>query len=794
MRTTKSFKRFLSELTLGIFVLSTLNPISWLEAASSSDIIYPLKKVSKLECRFNDFEDLGSNCIQDLPILKTKDYSKYASQNGGYNDFTRLYTVLWGASYKYGWDVWNWGHIWTDIATAKWTPVYAMADGTVIKAVANDISLWNYVSIQHTIKGKTIVSNYAHLSVLNVYKGQKVSVWKKIWEVGSTWNSTWNHLHFQIDLATPFHPYYYDYNKCPYSYYKITEDWVCYNELAKNTIDPLLFLETSGAVLNQITTTTTNNNSNTSSSWTDFSIFNRTVYTGYSVSDIKEVQEIFRELNVYKGDISGDYNDIEDTIIAYQISRWIIANASEYGAGRFGPKTREVVKAEYIDYIENGVTSSNTTEEVTENNIENQKIERENLMSREEIERREVEEFLRYHNIELNFVNEGWNIQAGTTETLKLVVTDRKGKAFKWEMPWGMTFVVNTEKATVFPEKLFYFTDWKRDIRITWVSEWNTTLYVKIWEQVIKTIPLKVFKAGATIYPATSKIISASRVTLWDSGYWVVAFKDESDKYLINLKYGSTFNIKASDNNKICIKTWDIRNIKTILKADCEEDEYQNEFNFTYDDTVWGLLMFNYKATSNNLNIKVTNNYNNQVLSERKYTVSNPKGLNKTYVYTNEIMSMLWEWIVDWINQWYFLQDRWLTQRDAFTWIQNALIRLEDEVYDTETKNIIEANLTKIEKAKPYSSRTKIITREDFLNLSYEYLVFNTNNSWKVEYKDIDSETATKLAKIFDENTTWKDQFGESYFRPEAKITRWEWAFFLSKTLEKQAQTYLTLK
>jgi len=52
-------------------------------------------------------------------------------------------------------------------------------------------------------------------------------------------------LHFQIDLDTPFHPYYYDYNKCPYSYYELSENGRCQSELLKNTIDPLLFLETA---------------------------------------------------------------------------------------------------------------------------------------------------------------------------------------------------------------------------------------------------------------------------------------------------------------------------------------------------------------------------------------------------------------------------------------------------------------------------------------------------------------------------------------------------------------------
>jgi hypothetical protein len=49
--------------------------------ASSSEIIYPLKQISKLDCRYNDFDTLNSDCKQDLPILNTKDYVKYATQN-----------------------------------------------------------------------------------------------------------------------------------------------------------------------------------------------------------------------------------------------------------------------------------------------------------------------------------------------------------------------------------------------------------------------------------------------------------------------------------------------------------------------------------------------------------------------------------------------------------------------------------------------------------------------------------------------------------------------------------------
>ena len=166
-------------------------------------------------------------------------------------------------------------------------------------------------------------------------------------------------------------------------------------------------------------------------------------------------------------------------------------------------------------------------------------------------------------------------------------------------MPGWMTFVVNTEKVSVFPERLFYFTDGKRDIKVSGLQEGNTTLYVKIGNQTIKTIPLKVFTQGKTIYPSSSSILSPSKITLWDEQTWIVVFSDNSGKKLINLQYGSTFNIKASDDNQICIKQGDIKDIKKIYKSDCSDDEFQNEFNFDYSDTVGWLLIFDYKAIEN---------------------------------------------------------------------------------------------------------------------------------------------------------------------------------------------------
>jgi len=649
---TNIIKKYTTIWLLGMFLVNTLNPLSaW--ADSISDIIYPLKQISKLDCRFTDFGELSSDCKQDLPLLKTSDYTKYATQNWGYNDFTRLYTVLWGSSYTYGWDVWNGWHMWVDIATAKWTPVYAITEWTVILAKESSME-WKNISIKHIINWKTIVSDYMHLSKIEVNVWDKVSAWTKIWEVGSTWNSTWNHLHFQIDINTSSSPAYYNYVSCPYSYYKISEEWVCFNELEKITVDPLAFLETKWAILNNITTTTTKINlSNTISNTTNFSsIFDRTVYVWYSTSDIKEVQEIYKSLWYYNGAISWDYNDVLESIINYQISKWVIENRNSNWAWRFGPSTRAQTKKDYTALNWTSTTNNSWYVIINENSNVTQKISKENLMTREEIEAKEVADFIKGYNIDLKFQNAASNVAIWKTEVLKLSITDYRWRPFVGNMPGWMTFILNTETATVFPTKLFNFTDWKRDIQVTWLKEWITKMYIKIWTATVKTFDINVYNSKKTIYPTLWVIVSPKSITLWDMQTSIWVFKDKSNSNLINVPYGSTYKLVASEWNKVCIKSGDLKNIKKIYTTKCSEDQFKSEITFTYNDTISWLLIYDFKALNKNAKFEVINTYDNSKLVTKTINVSEPKWLVNSYEYKNDILTMIEKWVATWINKW----------------------------------------------------------------------------------------------------------------------------------------------
>lgn len=104
----------------------------------------------------------------------------------------------------------RWGsfHYALDIAESYGTNVYASAAGIVEQAGWNG-GYGNLVVINHQNGYKTY---YGHNSKVNVYVGQRVSQGDVIAFVGSTGNSTGNHVHFELrQYGTRINPYNYIY-------------------------------------------------------------------------------------------------------------------------------------------------------------------------------------------------------------------------------------------------------------------------------------------------------------------------------------------------------------------------------------------------------------------------------------------------------------------------------------------------------------------------------------------------------------------------------------------------------
>lgn len=101
---------------------------------------------------------------------------------------------------KFGWRTiqgkkeWHQG---IDLASTGKVPIYASADGVVIRTGVLG-TYGNVVMIQHTINGKRYDTNYAHLDSYSVKVGQKVKAGQQIGIMGNTGRSFGVHLHFEI--------------------------------------------------------------------------------------------------------------------------------------------------------------------------------------------------------------------------------------------------------------------------------------------------------------------------------------------------------------------------------------------------------------------------------------------------------------------------------------------------------------------------------------------------------------------------------------------------------------------
>lgn len=71
-----------------------------------------------------------------------------------------------------------------------------------------------------------------------------------------------------------------------------------------------------------------------------------------TASEIKKLQQVLKDLKLYDGDLTGDYEDIRKNILEYQLKKSIVKSTSELWASHFGPKTRGVMKEDYKQYEE----------------------------------------------------------------------------------------------------------------------------------------------------------------------------------------------------------------------------------------------------------------------------------------------------------------------------------------------------------------------------------------------------------------------------------------------------------
>ncbi len=221
---------------------------SWDNLTNNTTLVYPLYQVSKLECRTQEWNSMDDSCKISLPIIHNADYQTYVNEK----IYTDIYTTLWWWSYQEPWNQAAGAHYWTDIATAKGTPLYSIADGEVYSAWYNS-AYWNVVKIKFKFNWEILFVTYAHMNAIYVQAWDTVVKWQQIWEVGNTWNTFGAlggyHVHFEIDKNSGWRPAY-AFAWCPDLskwHSEIIANWLCRIQLFQNTKDPIAMLESVDA-------------------------------------------------------------------------------------------------------------------------------------------------------------------------------------------------------------------------------------------------------------------------------------------------------------------------------------------------------------------------------------------------------------------------------------------------------------------------------------------------------------------------------------------------------------------
>ena len=161
-----------------------------METSVTTHVDNTIKKIDELKDKITKFNPLSYDPNQEL-------MSKLPSNNnaGGIGGAVAPAMTRQSSSYGnrihpiYGTKKFHDG---IDLAAPGGSPVLAYSQGTVTYAGWNG-GYGNYVAIDH---GNGYTTFYGHMSKINVSKGQTVSKGTRIGSVGTTGNSTGNHLHF----------------------------------------------------------------------------------------------------------------------------------------------------------------------------------------------------------------------------------------------------------------------------------------------------------------------------------------------------------------------------------------------------------------------------------------------------------------------------------------------------------------------------------------------------------------------------------------------------------------------
>jgi hypothetical protein len=108
---------------------------------------------------------------------------------------------------------------------------------------------------------------------------------------------------------------------------------------------------------------------------------------------------------------------------------------------------------------------------------------------------------------------------------------------------------------------------------------------------------------------------------------------------------------------------------------------------------------------------------------------------------------------------------------------------------------ILEKINIKLNNLKKEKISNKFITRKEFLEKIYKYLIFkDINPKISINFSDLDSKYNKIANIIFNKKYKFKEKNSLKYYKPEQKIKKSELAFMLKRAISINKNFLLTLR
>ena len=393
---------------------------------NNTSLVYPLYEVSTLECRTQERNSMPDSCKIKLPIIHNADYPTYIKEK----TYMDIYTTLRGWSYQWQWNQSEWAHYWVDIASAKWTPLYSIADWEVYSAWYNS-AYWNVVKIKFKFNWEILFAVYAHMNSISVKAWDTVSKWQQIGELWNTWNTFWAlwwyHVHFEIDKNNWWRPAY-AFAGCPDLskwHMEIIAKWLCRMEMFQNTKDPIAMLESVKAPY-------------------------PTLQSTWAPVEKKSEPENESHGSAITWESNSSLNTWSDTVSTWEISKIEL------------PEWKKIEEKPMVENTKKNLISLNF-DELDLN----------------------WKEFVNKWNIEIEKSFEDVILLENSTKITIRITNKVSWEKFNWALSIPITAIASNTNVSMDPVSVVLVQDWEAQITITPTKKWNTYIALNLWNAKI---------------------------------------------------------------------------------------------------------------------------------------------------------------------------------------------------------------------------------------------------------------------------------------------------------------------